>query len=332
MSPASPEQFRPGRGKSAIFGMGLVIALSATLPAASQTLSSREDYCRQLEQELASDWMAGSRSRQNLPKIEDEIRKQDRIFNREQARAQRSDCYESLFIFGRKLKRTRKCLTIHRKIEDSRRRLTQLQEEKDAITRARGGNRRQDSLIDALARAGCGQYYQREASRRRERFFPFGNDGLFSSRRPRYQEREPSTILPFATYRTMCVRLCDGFYYPVSFSTLPSRFRQDADACQTNCAAPAELFVHRNPGEDVEQMISLDGRPYGTLSNAWRYRSEFIKGCSCKQAEYSPLDTPESEIPGDSPRETKRDLKKHSGIEGGSAPTPKVAKRKSSAR
>ncbi len=296
------------------------------LPAASQTPSSREEYCRQLEQELASDWMAGSRSRQHLPQIEEEIRKQDAIFQREQARAERANCYESLFIFGRKLRRTPKCLSIHRAIEDARRVLARLQEEKDAISRASDGNRRQDNLIAALARAGCGQYYEREADRRRERFFPFG-DGFFSQR-PRREERETSTILPFATYRTMCVRLCDGFYYPVSFSTLPSRFQQDAGACQTNCAAPAELFVHRNPGEDVEQMVSLDGRPYSSIANAWRYRTEFVKGCSCKQAEYAPLDTPERMVPGDGPDKGSPDIKNRSENEGLPEAAPKIAKRK----
>jgi hypothetical protein len=41
----------------------------------------------------------------------------------------------------------------------------------------------------------------------------------------------------------MCVRLCDGFYFPVSFSTLGSRFPEDEAKCKDQCAAPAELFV-----------------------------------------------------------------------------------------
>lgn len=292
MSRASRKRSFQRNRKFRVAGFGLALAVSCTLPAASQTLTPREEYCMRLEQELAQDWMVGSQSRKHLPKIEEEIRKQDAIFNKEQARAERANCYESLFIFGRALKRTRKCLKIHGKIEDARRKLTQLQGERETISRSRRGSRRQDDLIAALARAGCGGNYQQEARKRRGFFFPFGEDGFFGSRPPA-EEREPSSILPFATYRTMCVRLCDGFYYPVSFSTLPSRFKQDASACQSNCAAPAELFVHRNPGEAVEQMVSLDGRPYSAIVNAWRYRKEFIKGCSCKQVEYSPLDSQE---------------------------------------
>ena len=95
--------------------------------------------------------------------------------------------------------------------------------------------------------------------------------------------------LPFATYRTLCVRLCDGYYFPVSFSTLPNHFQRDAELCQSQCAAPAELYYHQNPGGAVEQMVSAGNQqPYTSLKSAWRYRKEFVQGCSCKAAEYQP--------------------------------------------
>ena len=93
--------------------------------------------------------------------------------------------------------------------------------------------------------------------------------------------------LPFATYRTLCVRLCDGYYFPVSFSTLPNHFQRDAQLCQSQCAAPAELYYHQNPGGAVEQAVSASAQqPYTSLKSAFRYRKEFVPGCSCKQAEY----------------------------------------------
>ena len=112
----------------------------------------------------------------------------------------------------------------------------------------------------------------------------FGGEDFF---RPR-ENLQTSRNVPYATYRTLCVRLCDGYYFPISYSTLPSRFSQDAGKCQSRCAAPAELFVYRNPGEEPEQMVSLQGKGYNELPVAWRYRKEYVKGCSCKTAEYSP--------------------------------------------
>jgi hypothetical protein len=75
----------------------------------------------------------------------------------------------------------------------------------------------------------------------------------------------------------------------VSFSTLPNHFQRDAEQCQSQCAAPAELFYHQNPGGAVEQMVSVaTQQPYTSLKSAWRYRKEFVQGCSCKAAEYVP--------------------------------------------
>ncbi|MBU2532324.1 MAG: DUF2865 domain-containing protein, partial [Alphaproteobacteria bacterium] len=77
----------------------------------------------------------------------------------------------------------------------------------------------------------------------------------------------------------------------VSFSTLPTHFQRDVDACQSKCAAPSELFFHQNPGGSVEQMISQRTRqPYTSLKTAFRYRKEYVQGCSCKESEYVPQD------------------------------------------
>jgi hypothetical protein len=89
---------------------------------------------------------------------------------------------------------------------------------------------------------------------------------------------------PSGTYHTVCVRACDGFYFPLSFSTVPSRFTDDARACQRLCpAAEAELYSFRNPGEDMEQAVSLSGQAYTALPNAFRYRKEIVAGCSCRR-------------------------------------------------
>lgn len=249
--------------------------------------SSQELRCAQLEHELANEWVTSRQTAESGPNIEAEIRKQDRIFQTSQARAERSGCYRSNFIFGRSLVRTPKCLRLNAQIEDARRRLEALNAQRQAN---RGGNsRRRDDLIAALARAGCGTQYRRQANRGGGGFFNWLEEGFWDTQ-PREGLRT-SRIEQFATYRTLCVRSCDGYYFPVSFSTLPSNFSGDVQKCQSQCAAPAELFVYRNPGEEPEQMVSSDGsRAYADLPNAWRYRKEFVKGCSCKQAEYDPAE------------------------------------------
>ena len=85
------------------------------------------------------------------------------------------------------------------------------------------------------------------------------------------------------TYRTVCVRTCDGYYFPISYSTVPSKFAEDERLCQRLCpASEALLYSHRNPGEDVTQSVSIGGQPYSALPNALSYRKQFNPACSCR--------------------------------------------------
>ncbi len=84
------------------------------------------------------------------------------------------------------------------------------------------------------------------------------------------------------TYRTMCVRLCDGYFFPVSFATSPEFFGNDEAVCQENCATPARLYVFKNPGEAPAAMENLDGRPYSRLDTAYKFRAEYDPACTCK--------------------------------------------------
>lgn len=88
-------------------------------------------------------------------------------------------------------------------------------------------------------------------------------------------------------YRTLCVRLCDGYYWPMSFAASRQSFKRDAQRCESSCATPAKLFVYRNPGGSVEHMYDLQGQPYSRLPNAFRYRKEYLKDCRCRPEPWS---------------------------------------------
>jgi hypothetical protein len=79
------------------------------------------------------------------------------------------------------------------------------------------------------------------------------------------------------------VRTCDGGYFPISFSTTPARFADDEKTCRALCpATEAALYAYRNPGEDINQAISVNGQPYTALPNAFKFRTEFNPACACK--------------------------------------------------
>lgn len=86
------------------------------------------------------------------------------------------------------------------------------------------------------------------------------------------------------TVRSLCVRTCDGYYWPVSFSTSQDYLAGDAAMCQSQCpAAEVELYYHDNPGETTQNMISLSGAAYTSHPNAFKYRKSFDASCTCKQ-------------------------------------------------
>lgn len=85
-----------------------------------------------------------------------------------------------------------------------------------------------------------------------------------------------------STYRTVCVRLCDGFYWPVSFATTGGNLGGDSKACEESCSSPAALYYYPNPGGEPEDMVNLKGEPYTRLSKAFLYRTTYDANCKCR--------------------------------------------------
>lgn len=247
--------------------------------------ATKNPICLQLEQRLVQEGQRGNTSRSVLPQLESEIRSLDQTVRQSSDQLERR-CYE-YFLFSKSLRNTPQCRDLARQYDTDRRRLGELQSQRQDIMGS-GGRSYQDDIISELARNNCGSTYQQQA-RRRENSGPFGfwqddsEGGAGGGGLGTYGN------LGYATYRTLCVRLCDGYYFPVSFSTLPNHFQRDQEACQSKCAAPVELYYYQNPGGAVDQMVAVNSsEPYTKLSTAFRYRKEYVKGCSCKLAEYTP--------------------------------------------
>jgi hypothetical protein len=83
-------------------------------------------------------------------------------------------------------------------------------------------------------------------------------------------------------YRTLCVRPCDGYYFPITYAASRERFAADANQCERQCPGRSRLFVYRNPGEEIEDMRGLDGLPYRSLPTAFMYRTKYVADCTCR--------------------------------------------------
>jgi hypothetical protein len=249
-----------------------------------QSFANRPPICVQLEQRLHAE-SRNSSVREALPRIENDMRTAERAMRTAQEQLERSNCYEYEFLmFGKQLRRTPACQSQAQQVETNRRRLADLDVQRQQIVQS-GGRSLQDDLVRELARNNCGPAYAQQAARL--------NTGPWSGL---WQDEEsgPGGGNRFnygATFRTVCVRLCDGAFFPVSFSTLQSQFDRDQELCQSRCAAPAELYYHpQSPKDGIETAVSFKTRqPYTTLRTAFRYRKEFVQGCSCKANEFTAL-------------------------------------------
>jgi hypothetical protein len=94
------------------------------------------------------------------------------------------------------------------------------------------------------------------------------------------------------TYRTLCVRMCDGYYFPISNSTTKKNFYRDQSKCKSTCGGEARLFVTPttmsiSPTASMENLVDLNGAAYAKLPVAFKYRKTLVAGCQCKPEPWS---------------------------------------------
>ena len=265
-----------------IFALRLATASAIVLAASSAALAQNQSTnptCQRLEAQLT----ALDRGNSD-PARADRIRRAEDTVNRQQfevdrlvAQGRRSGCENSGFfsIFSNP---PPQCGALNRQIGQQRTNLERMQIELEQLqggTTERAAQRQ--SLLISLGDNGCGPQYRSAAQQGRQGgFFDrlFSGDGGVQS---------PSGPMG-STFRTLCVRTCDGFYFPISFATTPEHFRDDEQTCQRNCpAAEVSLYTYHNPGEEVAQSVSLNGRLYTELPTAFSYRKAVNPACSCRR-------------------------------------------------
>lgn len=260
---------------------GLVTAIAVIAALAGSEASAQADVCAGLEARLAS-LDSGGEGFGASRKIEAAIERQRGDLDQVMAGARRGGCLGGLFAAR---KPSRNCAPIKQSIAKMRASLNRLnvQRKRQAFPPFAGGRER-SRLLRQLATNQCGEHYAAFDDRRPRNVF----GSLFNGQRPRFGGWGSDGLsydggLELGTYRTLCVRTCDGYYFPISFSTVPSNFWADEQACRASCpGTDVALYSYRNPGEDVAAMISLAGEPYSALPTAFKYRKSYDAACACR--------------------------------------------------
>jgi hypothetical protein len=258
-----------------------VLALAAAvLPAQGQ----QSPNCARLEAQLSAfDRSAADPNRaEQVRRFEEAANNQQAEIDRQQATARRLGCNNNSFfvLFNGQ---PAQCGPINAKVQQMRANLDRIHSDLERLQGASGPERegQRRAIMVALAQNNCGQQYRAAVATTQPRggLFDslFGPGSIFSG------NTAPGWSSSGGTFRTVCVRTCDGFYYPVSFATTSARFAEDEKVCQRTCpAAETMLFAYRNPGEDISQAVSTSGQLYSTLPNAFRYRTTVDTTCSCR--------------------------------------------------
>jgi hypothetical protein len=249
-------------------------------PSASTELPSSNPVCVRLEGQLAIINRGGGDSARSdqIKRYEDSIAKQQAELDRALVQSKRRGCEGGGF-FSLFTGQAPECQPLTNQIQQMRdnldRSMTDVERLKSGNNYDQDGQRRE--LIGQLAQNNCGPQYRAAAAAAGPGGFL---DALFSG----HIISPGGDGAPAGTFRTVCVRSCDGFYFPISYSTVPNKFADDQRACQRECpATEVNLYTYRNPGEDMEQAVSVSGAPYTALPNAFHYRKEVVAGCSCRK-------------------------------------------------
>lgn len=261
---------------------------AAPPPQAGPPGATGNPVCQRLEMQLSTiDRGTGTgdpAKDEQIRKYQDAQARQQAELDRVTAQAKRMGCESSGFfsIFNQN---SAQCGPVNNQIQQMRGNLDQIT---TSLERLRSGglggadreNQRR-SVLTALAQNNCGPQY---AAALRDQGPGGFLGGLFGNNN--------ATPVPggdfstaSGTYRTVCVRTCDGAYFPVSFATVTARFPDDEKTCKALCpATEAVLYAHRNPGEDMNQAVSTTGQPYTALPTAFKFRASHDPTCSCKAA------------------------------------------------
>ena len=246
----------------------LVVVLSLVL-AASPALAQRAAICGQLTDQLAA--LDRNSDFQGQSGNDSELRQVQRSVQRAESAYIRQGCNDDA-----KARRplSPECKMLARTITEGRKQVENLQgnvDTGDAVARQR------EAVLQQLSRFGCDRREAAPETARRQggnlfdQLFNAIGDAFDGAGGVRGEQFNPGGN--YHTVRTLCVRKTDGFYWPISYSTLVDYVPNDAEQCRAMCPSlDVDLYYYDNPGQEPEQAINQYGEAYSSLPNAFKFR------------------------------------------------------------
>ena len=132
-----------------------------------------------------------------------------------------------------------------------------------------------EALFGGLARLGAPQEQEPQTD---ARFEDHGDEPRQSG-----PSGEKGGVQAHAGSYAVCVRTCDGSFFPVSYSGAGSRADSLEDVCRSLCPN-ADMALYSFPfGGTIEEAASPTGEPYANLPNAGKFEKAYDPSCSCRR-------------------------------------------------
>lgn len=86
----------------------------------------------------------------------------------------------------------------------------------------------------------------------------------------------------------VCVRKCDGYYFPLTPAMSGARTNELRELCQASCPNAETALYSRSPSAEISNAVSADsGDRYENLPNALKYTKKLEPACSCRPPKQS---------------------------------------------
>jgi len=284
-------------------GARIAVAIAAAMLLAGLDVSAalaQSASCSQLYATLQSlnrngDFRAADQNNDNLRALQADERDAESAYIRTGCQSDQQQGYPQ----------TPQCRALARQILQQR---AQLKSMSQSLSNGNAVSQQREQVLQQIARFGCNQQgsqprffgdnapdQQQPPPRRYRNFLEelfgggrdnnddtgYGDNGQSDGQ----QVEDPNaTQQPTQnTIRTVCVRLSDGYYWPISYSTVRDYIPQDAQTCLAECPdQQVDLYYYYNPGQEPEQMVDQTGKAYTSLPTAFAYRQNFDLTNTCK--------------------------------------------------
>ena len=246
----------------------------------SETAQAESRTCKRLATQLASLPRGGAKRSSN--RVQKAIQGQLSQIKIAKRRIRQLGCSKRRLFFFRDAHPS--CGRMRGALQRMRNNLDALRSRGGSSGNAGSSKKQRAKIYRAMKRNRCGE--QRSAKRSNDDSIV---DQIFSKksknrdRKAAKRGAEANRVTKATRSRTICVRTCDGYFFPVNFSTKKRGKGVNVAACEQLCpGTEMRLYYDNAASDDPTKMISVaTGQPYSALPNAFTYQKSFNPNCSC---------------------------------------------------